>query len=107
MTGYAPSAPRQNPGRTMRTLVAAVAGIAMAEAIVGAVIGVTAPPDRLTTQLGIGAALATMGLVQGAGCLWHGSRNQHERGRSAAIAAVVVALFALAVMALPVLLRRW
>ena len=84
-----------------RGTVGVLARISLAIVLLGAVVGLPAADNRLTPRLGTALAVLAVGLVLGIGCLRHGARNEHERGRAFAAAAVVVALLALTLLASP------
>lgn len=97
--------PGPEPGTRARGTAGVIAWVALALALVGGVTGVTAPGERMTTRLGLALGLLGVALVLAVATLRHGARQAHERGRTAAIAAILVVLAAGSIVALPLVLR--
>lgn len=55
--------------------------------LVAAVAGLPGIEDELTPRTALALAIDGAGLVIGVLCLWHGFRNEHERGRGYAAVA--------------------
>ena len=81
-------------GERARDRVGVLAWVALAVSVVGLPLGVTAPPDSLTSRHYVALAVTALGFAGAALCLRHGARHEHERGRAVAILAVLVALLA-------------
>lgn len=105
MTAPDPWGTEANPGQRARAAVGVVAAVALIAAIAGVVFALRAGGDCLSAGHAVGGGLVATALVGAAGCLWHGSRNAHERGRNVAIAAVLVALVGVVTVAGPVASR--
>ena len=68
--------------------VGIVAWSAVGEAAAGAVLATTAPDEGALFLVGM--LLMGGAILSGAFCLWHGFAHHHERGRGAALLALVV-----------------
>ena len=82
----------------VRRRVQALAWVALALAVVGAAVGIDGRMDFSDGEAWAGAGLIAAGIVLAAGCLHHGVRNAHERGRTVSALALVLALGGLAVI---------
>lgn len=74
----------------MRTVVGATAALCVAAVLAGIVMLVTS--GEREPRWWAGWVLVALALVVAVGCLRHGARHEHERGRGPAIAAVILAL---------------
>ena len=75
-------------GERARRVVGIVALAAVGEAVGGAVLATVAPEDAALFLVGM--LLMGGAILSGVYCLWHGFAHHHERGRAAALVAVVV-----------------
>jgi cytochrome bd-type quinol oxidase subunit 2 len=84
-----------DPGARARRWVRVAAFLSLVAVVAGAVYGMTGPTDEVTGRWYVAVAIVGLGLVTALGCVWHGRRNDHERGRVPAVVAIALALPAL------------
>lgn len=92
-----------DPGRRARVAMTGVGWVALAVVVAGAAIGLSArnTGPALPPQSRVGLGLIGLGLLVAIAVVWHGMRFAHERGRRAAVGAIVLGSLA----ATPLLLR--
>ena len=98
-----PWAEHPNPGGRARAAMTVVGWTALAVVLAGAAIGLSARNSGTTLppRAWAGLGLVGVGLLESVVVVWHGIRFAHERGRRAAVAALVLG----SVAATPLLLR--
>jgi hypothetical protein len=71
-----------------------VARAALGAAVTGAAVGLPVPEGRLVARNATALVLLAVAAAAALGCLYHGARNAHERGRATAAAALAIAFVA-------------